>query len=101
MLLPWVPFGSSLCVENRLMLILLLGIVFTAVPHVLLVNSLRHIKAATASLILCLHPMYSIIFAALLISETPAPGVMLGGILIISISVYESIRLQRGSQKGS
>ena len=101
MLLPWVPFENSLYVENRLPLLLLLGIVFTAVPHVLLVASLQHIKAATASLILCLHPMYSIIFAALLISEIPAPGVVLGGMLIISISIYETVRIQRVRQKGS
>lgn len=96
MFLPWAPFESNLCVENRLPLLLLLGVVFTAAPHVLLVDSLRHIKATTASIILYLHPMYSILFSALLISETPAPGVILGGMLIISISAYETIRIQRG-----
>ena len=100
MLLPIAPFEYSLFIDNRLPLLLLLGFVFTALPHVLLVTSLHHIKAATASLILCLHPMYSIIFAALLISEVPSPRVILGGLLIVSISVYESIGAQRGSQEG-
>jgi drug/metabolite transporter (DMT)-like permease len=95
MLFPFVSFENSLVADNRLPLLLLLGIVFTAAPHVLLLASLHHIKAATASLILCLHPMYSIIFAALIISEAPAPRMIAGGLLIIGISVYESIRIRK------
>jgi drug/metabolite transporter (DMT)-like permease len=95
MLLPFVPLKYNLVAEHRLDLLLLLGIVFTAAPHILLVDSLRHLKAATASLILCLHPMYSIVFAAFLISEVPEPKVMAGGLLIIGVSVYESIRARR------
>jgi drug/metabolite transporter (DMT)-like permease len=98
MLLPFVPFKESLFVENRLLLLILLGTIFTALPHVLLVASLRHIKAVTASLILCLHPMYSIIFAALIISDIPELRVVLGGLLIIGISVYESIQIHRERQ---
>jgi len=73
----------------------LLGIVFTDTPHVLLVAGLRHLKATTASLILCLHPMHSIVFAAILISEIPPLKVILGGFIIVGISVYESIRVRQ------
>ncbi|MEJ2157319.1 MAG: DMT family transporter [Desulfobacteraceae bacterium] len=95
MLLPFVSFDESLLIDNRLPLLLLLGVVFTAAPHVLLVASLRHIKATSASLILCLHPMYSILFAAILISEIPSFRTMLGGLLIICIAVSESIRMAK------
>jgi drug/metabolite transporter (DMT)-like permease len=101
MLLPFVSFQDSLIVDNRLLLLVLLSVLFTATPHVLLVASLHHIKAATASLILCLHPVYSILFASMLISETPSFKVILGGVLIFGISVYESIgvRVENGNEK--
>ena len=99
MLLPVVPFDESLAVDHRLPLLLLLGIVFTAAPHVLLVASLRHIRATSASLILCLHPMYSIIFAAILISEIPSYRTMLGGLMIICIAVSESIQMRRAGKQ--
>lgn len=94
MLLPFISFQESVMNDNRLPLLILLSIVFTATPHVLLVASLRNLKATTASLILCLHPVYSILFAAVLISEIPTLKVALGGVLIFGISVYESINVR-------
>jgi len=95
MFIPFVNFQHSLMVENRLLFLILLGTVFTATPHVLLVASLRYLKATTTSLILCLHPMYSIVFAAIIISEIPPFKVILGGFIIVGISVYESIRVRQ------
>jgi drug/metabolite transporter (DMT)-like permease len=101
MLLPFVSFQESLMIDNRLWLLFLLSVLFTATPHVLLVASLRCIKAATASLILCLHPVYSILFACMLISEIPSLKEISGGVLIFSISVYETIhaRAANGDNK--
>jgi hypothetical protein len=58
-------------------------------------------EAAADSLILCLHPVYSILFASILISEIPSFKVILGGVLIFGISVYESIgvRGENGNEK--
>ena len=95
MFIPFMNFQHSLMVDNRLLLLILLGTVFTATPHVLLVASLRHLKATTTSLILYLHPMYSIVFAAILISEIPPFKVILGGFIIVGISIYESIRVRQ------
>jgi drug/metabolite transporter (DMT)-like permease len=93
MLLPFVSFQESLMIDNRLALLVVLSVLFTATPHVLLVASLRCLKAATASLILCLHPLYSILFAGMLISEIPSFKVIMGAVLIFSISLYESIHV--------
>ncbi|MFH2092837.1 MAG: DMT family transporter [Pseudomonadota bacterium] len=98
MFLPFVEFKHDLMVDNRLPLMILLGIAFTAAPHALLVSSLGQLKAATASLILCLQPMYSILFAAALISEIPSFKVLLGGALIVGISIYESNRVRQGNK---
>ncbi len=54
LLLPFVSFQNDLMVDNRLCLLILLGLFFTATPHALLVASLRRLKASTASLILCI-----------------------------------------------
>ncbi len=99
LLLPFVSFQDNLMVDNRLYLLLLLGVLFTATPHALLVASFRQLKASTASLILCMHPMYSILFAAIIISEIPPPKVLVGGILIFGISIYESIRVRLENNK--
>lgn len=98
MLIPLVSYRQDLMVENRLTLLILLGIIFTAAPHVLLVASLRHLKAATASLILCLHPMYSIVFAAVVISEMPGMAVLIGGLIIVSISLYETLQTKNNNK---
>ena len=94
MLLPFISFQESIFIDNRLSLLVLLSVLFTATPHVLLIAGLRYLKAATASLILCLHPVYSILFAAILISEIPSLKVILGGSMIFGISVYESINVR-------
>lgn len=99
MLAPFISFPGSSIMSGHVLRLVLLGVVFTAVPHVLLVLSLRHLKASTASLVLCLHPMYSIFFAAILISEIPPAQTCIGGILIFGTAVYESIRV-RGRQSG-
>ncbi len=38
--------------------------------------------------------MYSIIFASIVISEIPEVKVILGGLIIVGILVYESIRVR-------
>ncbi len=43
--------------------------------------------------------MYSILFAAIIISETPSAKVLVGGFLIFGISVYESIRVRFENKK--
>ena len=86
-------------VDNRLCLLILLGLLFTAIPHALLVASLRRLKASTTSLILFMHPMYSIIFAAIITSATPSEKVLVGGILIFGMSLYESIRVRFENKK--
>ena len=70
--------------------LLLLGIVFTALPHTLFAHSLLHLKAKTASLIACMQVVYATIFAALVLQEIPALNTMLGGLIVLSAAMYES-----------
>jgi RarD protein len=72
-------------------LLLLLGIVFTALPHTLFTHGLIHLKAKTASLIACVQVIYSAIFAALFLGEWLTWNVVVGGLIVVSAAMYESV----------
>jgi len=93
LLVPLATPAAGLLQDNRLILLVVLGIFFTALPHVLIVASLRNLTATTFSLIACLHPLYSILLAMAVLSEFPSARVLGGGAIIISMAVYESVRV--------
>ncbi len=72
------------------LLILLVGIVFTAMPHALFASSLRHLSATTAGLISCLQPLYGSVLAFLLLNERVNMLTFIGGILVISAALFET-----------
>lgn len=78
------------------LLILLVGIVFTAMPHALFASSLRHLSATTAGLISCLQPLYGSVLAFLLLSERVNIWTIIGGILVISAALFETWSVSRG-----
>jgi drug/metabolite transporter (DMT)-like permease len=69
------------------LLLIVLGLVFTALAQWLFVASLRQIRAQTASVVTCLEPVYGILFAVLLLGEKPSARTLLGGLLIFSAVV--------------
>ena len=82
-------------------LLIALGTVFTALPHALIAASLTHLKATTFSLIACMQPFYGVILAVILLGEAPGWKTLLGGILVTSASVYETVKthkLAKGAQ---
>ncbi len=72
-------------------LLVLLGIVFTALPHTLFAHGLLHLKAKTASLIACVQVIYAAVFAALLLGEWLSWNVVAGGLIVVSAAMYESM----------
>lgn len=98
------PFGSaelSTASSNTWLLLLLLGTVFTALPHALIAASLRHLRAKTFSLIACMQPLYGVILAVILLNEKPSWQTLLGGILITSASVYETLNTHKLHMKSN
>lgn len=75
-----------------------LGVFFTAVPHAAVAAALQHLRAKTFSLVACMQPFYGIVFAILLIGEEPRWQTIVGGLMVISAAVYETIHAQRQSQ---
>jgi len=78
------------------LLILLVGIVFTAMPHALFASSLRHLSATTAGLISCLQPLYGSVLAFLLLNERVNMLTIIGGLLVISAALFETWLVSKG-----
>jgi drug/metabolite transporter (DMT)-like permease len=77
-------------------LILLVGILFTAMPHALFASSLRHLSATTAGLISCLQPLYGSVLAFLLLSERVSVMSLIGGVLVVSAALFETWSVSKG-----
>ena len=73
-------------------LLLLLGIIFTALPHTLFAHGLRHLKAKTASLIASVQVFYAAVFAAVILGEWLTWNEIAGGAIIVSAAVFESLQ---------
>lgn len=82
--------------NNDLLLILLVGVVFTAMPHALFASSLRHLSATTAGLISCLQPLYGSLLAFILLSERVDVWTIIGGLLVISAALFETWSVSKG-----
>jgi drug/metabolite transporter (DMT)-like permease len=91
-------FGQPLTLRSSGQL-LLLGAIFTALPHTLYTNSLTHLKARSAGIIATLLPVYGSITAALLLGEIPSKRTLIGGGIILSAVALETARVMRRPAK--
>jgi len=71
-----------------ILLLLLLGTVFTGIAHTLLLNGLKGISAYFASIITMLEPIYSIVLAYIILGESINLSVVIGGSIIL-FTVYQ------------
>lgn len=88
-----LPFGSAVIPQvstAQWSQLLLLGVIFTALPHTLFAFSLRNFKAKTASLVACLQVVYASLFAALLLGEWPAVTTIIGGLIVVAAAMFET-----------
>lgn len=91
-LIPFYFLQKPVFQVNDILLLALLGVVFTGISHLLFINGLKNIKAQTAGIISSLEPVYGIIFAAFLLSEIPSLRETLGGMVILSGVFYSTIK---------
>ena len=89
-LLAIAPLATVRLDPRDIGLLLVLGVLCTAVAHTLFIESLALLRTQTASVISSLEPVYGIVFAALLLGETPAPRTLAGGALIIAATLVAS-----------
>ncbi|MGL1959547.1 MAG: DMT family transporter [Colwellia sp.] len=99
MLCLFVDIPPTQVSQNDWLLILLVGIVFTAAPHALFASSLRILSATTAGLISCLQPLYGSILAFLLLNERVNIFTFIGGVLVISAAFFETWSVSKSNRK--
>ncbi len=90
MLCAFISVPVSDVANKDILLLLLVGIIFTAAPHALFASSLRHLSAKTAGLISCLQPLYACIFAFILLQERLNLTTIIGGVLVVSAAIFET-----------
>ena len=94
-LLPLVAFTAVVPDARAILLLVVLGVVCTALAHTLFIRSLRALSAHTASVVAALEPVYGIALALLLLGETPPPRTLAGAVLIIGAALYVTERSRR------
>lgn len=99
----WQYLGAAICLApfatlelvalppGELLLLVLLGVVFTSAAHGFFVAGLRRITAHTASLLASLEPIYGIAAAWLLLDEAPELRVLAGGLIILTTAVAATL----------
>lgn len=91
-LLPSLFVLDTSAIETQFPYVLLLALLTTAIGHTMFINSLKYFKVSTASIIASTQPIFGIIIAFLFLKEIPTWNTFIGGTLIISTVVIESIR---------
>jgi len=94
-LLPTINSSIGKATTQDWLMLLLLGTVFTALPHALIAATLRHLRAKTFSLIACMQPLYGVALAIIVLDESPTFRTLIGGVLITSASVYETLNTHK------
>lgn len=90
-LLPFLFVLQPVLQMSDILLLILLGVVFTALAHAIFIRSLVSISAQKASVITSLEPVYGILFAIFLVDEIPSLRVIIGAVIILSTVFYASI----------
>ncbi|XCF06885.1 DMT family transporter [Tamlana crocina] len=93
--LPALFFMDTSNIVTQYPYIILLAVVVTAIGHTLLIYSLKHFSASTASIINSIQPIFGIIIAFIFLNEIPNKNTMLGGSLILATVLIESVRSRK------
>ncbi|MFY0664109.1 MAG: DMT family transporter [Natronospirillum sp.] len=83
--------------QQDILLLVALGLGFTALSHTLFAHTLRYLQAKTASLVACMQPVYGTLYGVLLLAAIPTLSTVIGGLIIVSAAVYESVREHQSS----
>lgn len=96
LLSPWQDVDTNNLSQHTVLLILLLGVVFTAMPHALFTSALRYLSAKTAGLVSCLQPFYGAVLAMVILDEQLSTRTLIGGAIIVATALFET---QQNHQK--
>ncbi|MFV9549927.1 DMT family transporter [Algibacter sp. PT7-4] len=91
-LLPFLIIKDSSNISTQYPYIILLALVTTAIGHSLLISSFKYFSISTASIVSSTQPIFGIIIAYFFLNEIPTLNTFIGGSLIITTVIIESIR---------
>lgn len=92
LLLPFIAIQNPTVDFPMWWKLILMSVVFTAIPHTLLAKCLKTVKASTAGIIVSLQPLYSTLFAIWLLGEIPSTYVWVGGTLVGGAVMLETFK---------
>ncbi|PTX42542.1 drug/metabolite transporter (DMT)-like permease [Christiangramia gaetbulicola] len=90
-LIPSVFFSDFTEVTSQWKPLLVLAILTTCIGHTLFLKSFKNFTITTASIMSSIQPVYGIILGAIFLSEIPSLKTLIGGTLIISAVIIESL----------
>lgn len=93
-LLPMLSFAKTSLSFTHIGLLAVLGVLCTAIAHSLFINGLRMVKVRSASIIAGMEPVNGIVFAMLFLHEKPAWNEIFGGIVILTVAAWVSLKRQ-------
>lgn len=94
-LIPVLFFMDTSGFSSQYPYLLLLAILTTAIGHSLMVHSLKFFSASAATIISSIQPIFGIILAFFFLGEIPNTNTYIGGALILSTVIIESIRSKK------
>jgi len=74
------------------MALITLALLTTAVGHTLFVMSFKNFSISTASIMSSIQPVYGVLFGLFLLSEIPSKNTLIGGFLILTTVIIESVQ---------
>ncbi|MBD2232689.1 DMT family transporter [Phormidium tenue] len=99
-LLVVTPVPSLSLTPEEVGLLLVLGVLCTALAHTLFIESLAVLRTQTASVISSLETVYGIALAALLLGERPNLRTLVGGAVVLGTTLWASWPDQSSSESG-
>ena len=92
-LLPVVFTGLGNIQSHQWLLLMVLGVACTALAYTLFIAALKRVKVSAASLIAAgLEPVYGVVLAAIILSQRPAPNVLIGGAIILATVMLVTVQ---------
>ena len=94
-LLPALFFVKATWRVQDVIGVALIGCICTAFAYSLYISAQKKVKAQTAGLISGMETVYGILYAFILLGEVPTVREIIGGVVILSVGLYSSLKPDR------
>ena len=94
-LLPTLFFVKTTWRVQDMVGVALIGCICTAFAYSLYISAQKKVKAQTAGLISGMETVYGILYALILLGEIPTIREILGGVVILGVGLYSSLKPDR------